>query len=458
MSEQLVRNSNKPSVMKERIVFILIVFLCVKISINAQHIRADSLRVATYEIAKAQVAKLTHELTLTENQQKQVYTFLLKSINSKTGIDDAFSVELFRILTSRQKSVYLKLQELDKQCAKKVTLLKGAKSTTAQNTLTLDDASVIKDAMIGLNNHPNGSQSANNNYNTFPRICMQAWTYSGATMFKRTVMKLLLGDIQVGSQIVSATLYLYSDPTVTSTSAANGNSQLSGSNAFYIEKITENWDDNTVTWNNQPASTTTDRILVPASTSTTENIQIDMTDMVQQWVNQPDSNYGFKMFLQTEVRYRSRNYGSMEHSNAAIHPKLVVEYNGPSFKFTYDNSGNRKGRNVIILANNLKSAKGSSINIEKPEFEKPVVSSIGEFTITLFPNPTRGDVSLKLNGDSIPERTIYKVFNAGGSMVCNGLLNSSTLQKVPLASQPTGVYILIVQYGDKTKTWKIIKQ
>lgn len=446
--------------MEKKILLIFIVLLCAKISINAQHISIDSLRIPKQEVVTAQVAKLAHELGLTKEQQRQAYNVLMRAANNKNTPDNnlTFDHDLMKLLTSKQKQRFYKLREWDKQNSidKNTPSLKSV--ATAQYTLTLNDTAVIKDVQLIKNNYPGNENWANKNYKTATRLCAHAWTFHGYPMYRRTVMKFILDAIPANSQIVSALLYFYSDPTITSPSSANGNSQLSGSNEFYIEKITENWGENTVTWNNQPASTVTDRILVPASTSTTENIQIDITDMVQQWVNQPDSNYGFKMFLKTEARYRARNYGSTDHPNTAIHPKLVIEYNGPSFKFTYDDSGNRTDRNVIILANNLKSAKSTSINIEKPELEKPIVSSIGGFTITLFPNPTQGDVSLKLSGDSIPERIIYKVFNAGGSMVCNGLLNSSTLQKVPLASQPMGIYILMVQYGDKTKTWKIIKK
>ena len=90
-------------------VFIFLVFACITTAANAQQIARDSLRVTINEIAEAQVKKLTHELTLTENQQKQVYSFLLKNTNPTTGIDDAFINELLRILTSQQEHVFFEL-------------------------------------------------------------------------------------------------------------------------------------------------------------------------------------------------------------------------------------------------------------------------------------------------------------------------------------------------------------
>ncbi len=139
-----------------------------------------------------------------------------------------------------------------------------------------------------------------------------------------------LQSIPQGSVIQSATLYFYSDPAVTSPNAGDGNSQLSGSNAFYLEKIIQEWSEGIVTWNNQPTTTTADRILVAASTSATENKQINLNTIVQGWVNKPSSNSGLKMTLQSEVYYRSRNYASINHVNTAIRPKLVITFIPPT--------------------------------------------------------------------------------------------------------------------------------
>lgn len=35
------------------------------------------------------------------------------------------------------------------------------------------------------------------------------------------------------------------------------------------------------------------------------------------------------MFLENEVHYRSRNYASKNHTNTALHPKLVISYTEP---------------------------------------------------------------------------------------------------------------------------------
>jgi len=195
-----------------------------------------------------------------------------------------------------------------------------------QQTITISTGTKWDDAMIFNSTKPGHEHTPNNNYSTASRLSATAWTQSGNTDYRRTLLKFDLSEIPQGAVVQNATLHFDSDPTVTSGSAWNGNSPLSGSNAFYLEKITQNWDQGTVTWNNQPNSTTTDRIWIGPSTSTTENIAIDLQNMVQNWIDAPSTNFGLKMFLDTEFKWHARNYASTNHPNTSIHPKLVITY------------------------------------------------------------------------------------------------------------------------------------
>jgi hypothetical protein len=46
-------------------------------------------------------------------------------------------------------------------------------------------------------------------------------------------------------------------------------------------------------------------------------------------VSNPSANYGMMMVLETELYYRSRHYASTDHSNSALHPRLVINYTVP---------------------------------------------------------------------------------------------------------------------------------
>ena len=151
----------------------------------------------------------------------------------------------------------------------------------AQQSVTIS-GSDLTDAMLFRS--VTNAQSANTNYNTYTRITTTAWT-SGSATYMRTLLRFNLSAIPQGSIVQSATLYLNSDHTKTSSSSAEANSQLSGSNAFYLEKVSASWTPTTVTWNTQPATTTTGRLWNGPSTSVTENLQINLTAFVQEWVN-----------------------------------------------------------------------------------------------------------------------------------------------------------------------------
>ena len=105
----------------------------------------------------------------------------------------------------------------------------------AQQSVTIS-GSDLTDAMLFRS--VTNAQSANTNYNTYTRITATAWT-SGSATYMRTLLRFNLSAIPQGSIVQSATLYLNSDPTKTSSSSAEANSQLSGSNAFYLEKVSD---------------------------------------------------------------------------------------------------------------------------------------------------------------------------------------------------------------------------
>jgi hypothetical protein len=147
----------------------------------------------------------------------------------------------------------------------------------------------------------------------------------------------------------------------------------------------------------------------------------------------------------------------MEHTNNAIHPKLIVEYNEPpvgsTIEFTYDAVGNRTGRQVIVIPQ-LKS--GQKNNDE--HVLEPIQSDWNTLKMKVYPNPTRGNVSLEFEGHFDFENVQYKIFNATGRMVANGNLEASALNALPISHLPSGVYILALQYENDTKTIKLIKQ
>ncbi len=170
-------------------------------------------------------------------------------------------------------------------------LLTLSHSLFAQTTVTIGSGTDFTDVMLYKSNQ--NLSIENTNYYNQARNLASAWTSGGSPTFFRTLFRFNLSNIPSGAVIQSATLYLYSDPTST-TVGPTSNSPTSGSNSVYFEKVASNWGETAVTWNNQPATTTTGRIWQSASTSATENIQVNVTSFVQDWVNSPSANYGMR--------------------------------------------------------------------------------------------------------------------------------------------------------------------
>jgi len=162
----------------------------------------------------------------------------------------------------------------------------------------------------------------NTNYETHFDFAAIATTNSGTPAYARGLIKfdfsVLPSDAIIDS--VTLTLYGYNSP-------ANGTHRtISGSNACLFKRITENWDESTVTWNNQPNTTDQDAVSIPMSTSDTQSYTINITQAARYMIKNPSNNFGFKIQLVTESYYRQLVFASSDNSNSSIHPKIVIYY------------------------------------------------------------------------------------------------------------------------------------
>jgi hypothetical protein len=131
-----------------------------------------------------------------------------------------------------------------------------------------------------------------------------------------------------------------------------GHSTLSGPNDCYVERIITPWLENTVTWNNQPATTAQNSIIFPASTSNSQDyLNVDVTALVQDMIADPANSHGFMIRLVNEQAYRSMKFASGDYPNSQLHPLLMIitnapnavaEINSPSLTDVYPNPANER--------------------------------------------------------------------------------------------------------------------
>lgn len=169
---------------------------------------------------------------------------------------------------------------------------------------------------------------ADTNWATETQLPASAWTHNSTEAIIRSVVDFDISFIPANSVITNALLSLYA---IDNTYGQGYHSTLSGPNDGWLERITTAWDESTVTWNNQPATTTQNRVALPASTSPTQNYtDIDITALMQDIHNNPTSGYGIMLKLQNETTFRRLNFCSSDHSNPSLRPKLYICYTIPN--------------------------------------------------------------------------------------------------------------------------------
>lgn len=193
------------------------------------------------------------------------------------------------------------------------------------------DATEGYDAWVYYSARSGQEHYADNNYATYNRFLITAWTSSGQPTRGRAFIKFDLSIIPPGSNITSSTLEGFWHNLSTSGSggyhSGNDPSRMSQS-ATYVRRVTEDWEETSITWNNKPAYTTDNQAGVAAPTSGTQNFSVDVTNLVNDMITY--DNYGFVWMLQTEYQYRNINLASSDHATEpARRPKLTINYSVP---------------------------------------------------------------------------------------------------------------------------------
>ncbi len=151
--------------------------------------------------------------------------------------------------------------------------------------------------------------------------------------------------------VSSATLNLY---------GTGGHNSSYRPNDSYLYLNTGAWNEQTLTWNTQPAHTSTNSIYMAATTTTNQNVSLNVTSQVQNWVQNPTGNYGWKLMLADEATNNRAFvvYGSGDNATASLRPSLIITVSIPvltdaqrnwKLEQTYDQNGNVISSNKTYL-------------------------------------------------------------------------------------------------------------
>ena len=151
---------------------------------------------------------------------------------------------------------------------------------------------------------------------------------------------------------------------------------------------------------------------------------------------------------------------------AIVFTNLIV-FSQNIIKFKYDAAGNRTDRYIDL------STKSTEINTientdttffneqeqafsEKYSLEESYVDQIGEQKITIYPNPTGGQIVVHLENYSL-NNAIIKLYDLNGKLILNRRIRKD-FSLIDITNAPNGIYVMKIYIGDNTSDWKIVKK
>ncbi len=169
-----------------------------------------------------------------------------------------------------------------------------------------------------------------------PSFIAAAWTYTGIEGIGRSYIQFDLPELPAEMHNFKATLNFYYN--YSSSHVGHG-----GDNSVKLERIIENWSENDIMWYYQPAVTSQNAVILPASTSENQDYpNIDVTQLICDMYAYPESSFGIRMSLLDESIYRSMIFASSDHEDEDIRPSLIISYDTcemPSDHFNYEVQG-----------------------------------------------------------------------------------------------------------------------
>lgn len=114
--------------------------------------------------------------------------------------------------------------------------------------------------------------------------------------------------------------------------------------------------------------------------------------------------------------------------------------------YSYDASGNRtSSREIIFRGGN--SQDNDSV---------PRRHDLSLCRITIYPNPTEGQLRVEITGTESFDGASITIYNASGTVVYQDS-ELDAVNDIDITQCPNGIYLLIIRIDGETSSWKIIK-
>jgi len=117
--------------------------------------------------------------------------------------------------------------------------------------------------------------------------------------------------------------------------------------------------------------------------------------------------------------------------------------------YEYDFAGNRTSRYVFNLKSN---------NKQENEDDDVLRHKFGEREVHVYPNPTKGELTVEIWNGDLEENYRLVLFDVQGKQLIETKLQGNNRVPLDLSLFPSGTYILILYSSDAKTEYKIIKE
>ena len=128
-------------------------------------------------------------------------------------------------------------------------------------------------------------------------------------------------------------------------------------------------------------------------------------------------------------------------------------------EFDYDTAGNRETREVIYLkTSDVEDAElTNQTNFRQATDTLEYKGTLGSREISIFPNPTKGSLTIALAGEQETGPATLALFSLAGKVILQQEIRQPRTT-LDLSGQPPGTYLLQISTATSKETWKVVKE